>query len=209
MKKTNELAKASIPFILSMIAFSTSVLAAPAVYTVESGDSLWEIAARYEMGLSEIEAANPQIKNFDLIHPGDEITIPEASSLKSIEEEVVRLVNVERANRGLYALAINGKLSRIARRKSRNMIDEMYFSHESPTYGSPFHMMESFGLTFTAAAENIAYGQRTPAEVVKDWMDSPGHRSNILSTNVTQIGVGAAKAANGTLYWTQMFIRPL
>ena len=88
------------------------------------------------------------------------------------------------------------------------MIANGYFAHNSPTYGSPFDMMESFGLRFTAAAENIAYGQRTPAEVMNAWMNSPGHRSNILSGNVSEIGVGVAAKSNGVLYWTQMFIRP-
>lgn len=195
-------------FFVSCMLLTCSTLAAPSVYTVKPGDSLWKIAVMYEIGLSEIKAANPQIKNFDLIYPNQQINIPEASSLKSLETEVARLVNVERANRGLPALTINWELSRVARYKSQDMINKKYFSHDSPTYGSPFVMMESFGIKFTAAAENIAYGQRTPAEVMNAWMNSPGHRSNILSTNVTQIGVGAAKASNGTLYWTQMFIRP-
>lgn len=89
------------------------------------------------------------------------------------------------------------------------MINKNYFSHTSPTYGSPFNMMESFGLRFSAAGENIAMGQRTPVEVVNAWMNSPGHRSNILSPNFTQIGVGLAKNKNGICYWTQMFIKPL
>jgi uncharacterized protein YkwD len=69
-------------------------------------------------------------------------------------------------------------------------------------------MMQTFGLKFSAAAENIAYGQRTAQEVVTAWMNSPGHRANILSSSTTQIGVGAAKKSDGTLYWTQMFMKP-
>lgn len=196
--------------ILTLIIISGAVaMAAPTAYTVKPGDSLWKIAVRYEIGLSEIKAANPQIKNFDLIYPNQRINIPDATPLKSLEEEVVRLVNVERAKAGLPALTINWELSRIARYKSQDMVDKKYFSHQSPTYGSPFQMIQAFGLRFSAAAENIAYGQRTPAEVMRSWMNSPGHRSNILAGNVSQIGVGAAKASNGTLYWTQMFIRPL
>jgi len=193
---------------LLTMSFTVPALAAPATYTVKSGDSLWKIAVRYEIGLSEIKGANPQIKNFDLIYPGDKINIPEASSLKSLEDEVIRLTNIERTNRGLPALTANWELSRVARYKSQDMADKKYFSHDSPTYGSPFTMIESFGIKFTAASENIAHGQRTPAETMTAWMNSQGHRSNILATNVTQIGVGAAKASNGTLYWTQMFIRP-
>jgi len=208
LKTENKWFKICISLALASTLFCTPAMAAPSVYTVKPGDSLWKIAVTYEIGLSEIKAVNGQIKNFDLIYPGDKINIPEASSLKSFEEEVIRLVNLERANRGLPALTAHWELSRIARYKSQDMIDKKYFSHDSPTYGSPFRMIESFGIKFTAAAENIAYGQKTASDVMKSWMNSTGHRSNILSTNVTQIGVGAAKASNGTLYWTQMFIRP-
>lgn len=200
--------KRIVCLILSIILLAPAVLAAPATYTVQPGDSLWKIAVRYEIGLAELQQANPQIKDFTLIYPGQIVNIPDATPLKSFEEEVARLVNVERAKVGLPALKINWQLSRVARYKSQDMIDKKYFAHQSPTYGSPFDMIEAFGIRFTAAAENIAYGQKTPADVMKSWMNSPGHRSNILSGNVTQIGVGAAKAANGTYYWTQMFIRP-
>ena len=169
---------------------------------------MWKIAVKFEIGISELIKANPQIKNPNLIYVGQKIYIPEASSLKSYEDEVVRLVNVERAKYGLPALKSHWELARVARYKSQDMIDKNYFSHQSPTYGSPFKMMESFGLRFSAAGENIAYGQRTPQEVVNAWMNSPGHRANILSKTYTHIGVGAAKKSNGTLYWTQMFMKP-
>lgn len=178
-------------------------------YTVQRGDSLWKIAVKYQVGLSELIAANPQIKNPSLIYPGQKVNIPNAAPLSSLEQEVFRLVNAERARAGVPALTYNWQLARVARYKSQDMIDRGYFSHTSPTYGSPFKMMESFGLRFSAAAENIAMGQRTPAEVMRSWMNSAGHRANILSRNVTQIGVGAAKARNGTIYWTQMFMKPL
>ena len=77
-----------------------------------------------------------------------------------------------------------------------DMIDKKYFSHTSPTYGSPFDMMQSFGLKFSAAGENIAYGQKTAAEVMNTWMNSAGHRANILSEAYTQIGIGVAKSYN-------------
>ena len=83
------------------------------------------------------------------------------------------------------------------------MADRGYFSHTSPTYGSPFQMIRAFGLSFRTAGENIAYGQRTPQQVFQGWMNSSGHRANILSASYTQIGVGYV--ADGH-YWTQMFI---
>ncbi len=178
-------------------------------YTVISGDSLWKIAVKFEIGLAELIKANPQIVNPALIYVGQKITIPEGSPLKTIEDEVFRLVNVQRVNSGLQPLTYNWEAARVARIKSQDMIDKNYFSHYSPTYGSPFQMLESYGLRFSAAAENIAYGQRSAADVMNAWMNSPGHRANILSRSVTHIGVGVAKKANGTLYFTQMFYKPI
>ena len=83
------------------------------------------------------------------------------------------------------------------------MHDLGYFSHTSPTYGSPFDMMKSFGISYRAAGENIAKGQTTPAAVVNAWWNSAGHRQNMLNASYTQIGVGYV--ADGK-YWTQMFI---
>lgn len=192
--------------ILTML-FSSAVFA-QTTYTVQKGDTIWKIASRNQVGMSEIIAANPQIKNPDLIYPGQKITIPTVTT-SAQEEEVVRLVNQKRAKAGLPALKINWQLSRVARYKSADMANKGYFSHNSPTYGTPFQMMENFGLRFSAAGENIAYGQRTPAEVMRDWMNSPGHRSNILSGAYTEIGVGLAKNKNGVCYWTQQFMKPL
>jgi uncharacterized YkwD family protein/spore coat assembly protein SafA len=183
--------------------------AAPVTYTVQSGDSLWKIAVRFEIGVSELAKANPHIKNLNLIYPGQKLTIPEGAPLASLEQEVIRLVNAERAKNGLGALQYNWQAARVARIKSQDMISNKYFNHYSPVYGSPFKMLEDFGLKFSAAAENIAKGQRTPQEVMNSWMNSAGHRANILSRNVTQIGVGAAKDSNGTLVWTQIFIKPI
>ena len=123
---------------------------------------------------------------------------------KSYEAEVIRLVNVKRAKYGLSPLTEHLELSRAARYKSQDMSDHQYFSHTSPTYGSPFEMMEAFDITFLSAGENIACGYGTPAEVVSGWMNSPGHRDNILDPSFNQIGVGYV--AKGR-YWTQMFIR--
>lgn len=204
LKKISKCAAAMLAVLLL-----TATAAGAETYTVVPGDSMWKIAVKYETGLSELIGANPQITNPALIYPGQKITIPNAAPLSAQEQEVARLVNAERAKAGLPALAYNWEAARVARYKSQDMIDKGYFAHQSPTYGSPFQMMESFGLRFSAAAENIAKGQRTPAEVMNAWMNSPGHRANILSRSVTQIGVGAAKAKNGTLYWTQMFLKPL
>ncbi|HCC07060.1 MAG TPA: hypothetical protein DEP72_02680 [Clostridiales bacterium] len=184
------------------------VCAQALTHVVQSGDSLWKIAVKYQVGVSEIISANPQIANPALIYPGQKVNVPSIADTKALETEVVRLVNVERSKQGLILLKENWQLSRVARYKSQDMINKNYFSHTSPTYGSPFNMMESFGIKFSAAGENIAYGQNSPQAVMVAWMNSPGHRANILSPAYTQIGVGLAKKSNGTCYWTQHFIKP-
>ncbi|WP_420489863.1 CAP domain-containing protein [Neobacillus drentensis] len=124
-------------------------------------------------------------------------------SLSAYEQKVVDLTNQERAKNGLSALKVDLSLSKMARDKSQDMSTNHYFSHTSPTYGSPFEMMKKYGITYRYAGENIAMGQRTPEEVVTAWMNSEGHRKNILSPNFTSIGVGYV--ADGD-YWTQEFI---
>ncbi|MGM7635277.1 CAP domain-containing protein [Bacillus sp. Hm123] len=129
---------------------------------------------------------------------------PNTSALKAFEQQVVTLTNKERTKVGLPALQIDSQLSKVARKKSEDMLANNYFSHTSPTYGSPFDMMKQFGITYRSAGENIAKGQRTPEEVVKAWMNSPGHKANILSKDFTHIGVGYVE--NGSI-WTQQFIK--
>lgn len=178
--------------------------AAALTHTVASGDTMWKIAVKYKVGTSEIIKANPQISNPNLIYPGQKLNIPTTdSSVSDFESEVIRLVNKERAAKGLSPLTANWELSRVARYKSQDMVDNHYFSHTSPTYGTPFQMMKSFGISYKTAGENIAYGQTTPQAVVTAWMNSSGHRANILNANYKQIGVGYVKNGN---YWTQMFI---
>lgn len=188
---------------LAIALLSTGASAAVS-HTVVRGDTMWKLAVKYQVGTSEIIKANSQITNPDLIYPGQALSIPTLdSSVSAYESEVIRLTNEARKQNGLAPLSTNWELSRVARYKSQDMVDKRYFSHTSPTYGSPFDMMKSFGISYRAAGENIAYGQRTPQEVVTAWMNSPGHRANILNASFTQIGVGYVASGN---YWTQMFI---
>ncbi|MCM3760836.1 SafA/ExsA family spore coat assembly protein [Alkalihalobacillus oceani] len=179
---------------------------AATTHTVTSGDTMWKIAARYQVGVSELIGANPSISNPDLIYPGQTLRIPEVSAFLSFEDEVVRLVNQERAKHGLAALQSDWELARVARYKSEDMRDRRYFSHTSPTYGSPQEMIRNFGISYRASAENIAAGQTSAQAVFNAWMNSSGHRQNILSANYTHIGVGYAKGGSYGHYWTQMFI---
>ena len=128
-----------------------------------------------------------------------------SSSQTSFENQVLSLVNAERAKQGLAALTMNESLRNAARLKSSDMRQNNYFSHTSPTYGSPFEMLKSLGISYQAAAENIAQGYTTPEAVVKGWMNSSGHRANILNSVYTHIGIGYD--SNGH-YWTQLFSKP-
>ncbi|WP_102275438.1 SafA/ExsA family spore coat assembly protein [Cytobacillus massiliigabonensis] len=201
--------KISLTILLSVaLAFGLSIhTSASTVHTVQSGDTMWKIAVKYQIGVTEIINANTQISNPNMIYPGQKVNIPTLSAATtSVEDQVVQLVNQERAKYGLNPLKSNWELARVARYKSQDMIDRKYFDHNSPTYGTPFQMMKSFGISYRSAGENIAAGQATPKEVVQAWMNSEGHRKNILSSSFTEIGVGYVKGGSYGHYWTQMFI---
>lgn len=122
-------------------------------------------------------------------------------------QEILRLVNEERAKNGLAALTLSDKLCEIATLKAEDMAENNYFDHTSPTYGTPFDMLRQFGVSYRSAGENIAAGQRTPEEVMNGWMNSSGHRANILSESYTELGVGVAIGSRG-IYWVQLFRKP-
>lgn len=127
------------------------------------------------------------------------------TAVSSYEQKVVELVNVERQKAGLSSLSLDAAVSNVARIKSKDMADNNYFAHQSPTYGSAGDMLNKFGIKWSAWGENIASGQRTPEAVVTAWMNSAGHRANILSSNYSKIGVGYVTNSSGTPYWTQIF----
>lgn len=196
-----------IVFIFSVVLLIATLIvgaSAATTHTVVKGDTMWRLAVRYEIGLDEIKKANPHIANPALIYPGDVLNIPTIdSTVLDYEAQVVRLVNAERTARGLSPLTVDWQLARVARYKSQDMRENHYFSHTSPVYGSPFQMIKSFGISYRSAGENIAKGYKTPESVVNGWMNSPGHRANILNASFTKIGVGYVASGN---YWTQMFI---
>jgi len=197
-----------IPIKITCVAFAVSAICSGAyanvIHKVSKGDTMWKISVKYEVGLSEIIDANSHISNPALIYPGQRITVPVVDEgVTGFEGEVIRLVNEIRRQNGLGELKANWELSRVARIKSQDMKDKGYFSHNSPTYGTPFQMMKSFGISYRSAGENIAKGQRSPEAVVNAWMNSSGHRANILNSSYTEIGVGYVASGN---YWTQMFI---
>lgn len=125
------------------------------------------------------------------------------AGVSQAQARVIELTNAQRRQNGLPELKADTQLNSVAQRKSVDMMQNNYFSHTSPTYGSPFDMMRDFGVTYNTAGENIAQGQKTPEQVVDSWMKSPGHRQNILNPKFTHIGVGYEPSGH---HWTQMFI---
>ncbi|SHK12325.1 CAP domain-containing protein [Paramaledivibacter caminithermalis] len=118
---------------------------------------------------------------------------------------MLRLVNAERSKRGLEPLKVDLELCEVARNKSQDMIDNNYFSHYSPTYGSPFEMMRNFGIKYIYAGENIA-GNPSVKAAHTSLMNSEGHKKNILNSNFTHIGIGIKEGSKYGKIFTQMFV---
>ena len=123
-------------------------------------------------------------------------------SNKGFAQEVLELVNAERAKAGLPALTTNAALKAAADKRAQET--KASFSHTRPN-GSKFStVLKEYGISYRTAGENIAYGQRSPQEVVNAWMNSPGHRANILNRSFGKIGIGVYQSG-GVIYWTQLF----
>lgn len=120
--------------------------------------------------------------------------------------EVLNLVNKERNKVGLPSLKLDSQLNNLAQMKAEDMAKKGYLSHNSPTYGSAFDMMKEYGVSYKTAGENIAKGQKSSDSVMRAWMNSSGHRANILNSGYTRLGVGYATDAKGNTYWVQMFV---
>lgn len=222
-----------ILFLITVVCLSLSMSVSTfAQCTVQHGDSIWHIAQRYKIPFSKMLELNRHLRNPHLIYPQDKIEMPSNAEhgtgantdthshdddiphgeenvveyeASSEAEAVLKLVNNERAKAGLKPLSLSGKLTNIAVMKSKDMAEKGYFDHTSPTYGTPFEMLQQFGVHYKTAGENIAAGQRTPEEVMNSWMNSSGHRANILNANYTEIGIGYYKGGSYGTYWTQLF----
>ena len=127
------------------------------------------------------------------------------ASLSSDEQEVFNLINQQRQQNGLSALSINSEVQNVARIKAKDMVDKNYFSHTSPTYGSPFDMLKSFKISYNTAGENIA-GNSSNSGAVTAWMNSSGHRANILNSSFNQTGIGVVSSPKYGKIYVQMFI---
>lgn len=129
----------------------------------------------------------------------------ESTSMNSDEKEVFNLINKQRTNNGLQALKIDNEVQRVARIKAEDMVTNNYFSHQSPTYGSPFDMLRNFKISYKTAGENIA-ANSSNSGAVNAWMNSSGHKANILNSNFNYTGIGVVNSSKYGKIYVQMFI---
>lgn len=199
--------------------------------TVKKGDTMWLIAQRYNVSFAQVLEVNKKHHiNPDLIHVGDKVYLPSknvgtstnqnsnadniqqgnnassGSATSQQAQEVLQLVNAERNKMGLKSLTLSINLTSIANTKAKDMAVNNYFSHTSPTYGTPFEMLQHFGVSYRSAGENIAAGQRSATEVMNAWMNSSGHRANILNSSYTELGVGYYAGGSYGTEWVQLFV---
>lgn len=172
----------------------------PHTQRVKNGQ-YWYYTFDPEMKRPQMTLLNPRAPM--PVSPAKQQTTRGTAGINKLALQVVDLTNKERRKNGLPALTTDVSLSNVAQTKTNDMNRKKYFSHTSPTYGSPFDMMRDFGVTYQTAGENIAMGQITAQQVVTSWMNSEGHRKNILNPHFTRIGVGYTSTGN---YWSQMFI---
>ena len=127
------------------------------------------------------------------------------STLTADEQETFNLINKQRTNNGLQALKIDNEVQTVARVKAQDMVNNNYFSHNSPTYGSPFDMLKSFKVSYKTAGENIA-GNSSNSAAVTAWMNSSGHKANILNSSFNYTGIGVVKSNKYGKVYVQIFI---
>lgn len=126
-------------------------------------------------------------------------------TLSSQGSKILQLANAERAKVGAKPLKSNADLNKLATMKSQDIVENNYFSHQSPTYGSPFDMMKTYGISYMYAGENLAINSDAD-KAHNAWMNSEGHRKNLLNPDFTEIGIGLYPKGNGSYAYTQMFI---
>lgn len=219
---------------LVTIATATNAGASAHHCIVQPNESIWRIAQEYHLDFQTLKELNKHLHDdLNLIHPGDKVhthadtgtgndhnesngatgnaqpdnsvTGKEKSASETQAQAILNLVNAERSKQGLQPLQLDSALNQVATAKAKDMAENGYFSHDSPRYGSPFDMMRTFGIDYKSAGENIAAGQKTAKDVMNSWMNSNGHRANILNPNYTHLGVGYYTGGSYGVYWVQEF----
>lgn len=139
------------------------------------------------------------------IYPNSSNSNSTITAMTTDEKEVFDLINNQRTQNGLSALKLDTETLRVARIKAQDMVENNYFSHNSPTYGSPFQMLNSFKISYKTAGENIA-GNSSNSSAVTAWMNSSGHRANILNSSFNYTGIGVVKSSKYGKVYVQMFL---
>jgi len=153
----------------------------------------------------ETQQPKPQQPETQQPKPQQPETQQPSTQLSYEQSRMLELVNAERAKAGLKPLTWDADLARVANIKAKDMVDNNYFSHTSPTYGSPFEMMRSFGIQYRTAGENLA-GYSSVEGAHNGLMNSEGHRKNILNPSFTHIGIGVQKSPRYGYVFVQMFV---
>jgi len=161
------------------------------------GDYIGAVSKKY------VKAIYPSSSNSSSSNSSDSNT--QTSTMNSDEQEVFNLINKQRTNNGLKALQVDSEVQRVARIKAEDMVANNYFSHNSPTYGSPFDMLKSFKISYKTAGENIA-ANSSNSGAVNAWMNSSGHKANILNGNFNYTGIGVVSSSKYGKIFVQMFI---
>ena len=164
-------------------------------YVVQvEGDYVGAVSRKY------VKAIYPESSNAGNTQPNTQ-----TSTMNTNEREVFDLINKQRINNGLQSLKVDEEVQRVARIKAQDMVDSNYFSHNSPTYGSPFDMLKSFKVSYNTAGENIA-GNSSNSGAVDAWMNSSGHKANILNSSFNYTGIGVVNSSRYGKVFVQMFI---
>jgi len=187
---------------------------ADTVYIVKEGDTLWEIALENHINIKMVIKRNPQLKNPNMIFPGQKIYLPNGTkgsndekSLSNEENKLLTLTNSLRRDSGLPPLKSDHLLSKAAFLKSTDMMKREYISHYSPSYGNPESMLKAQNITFIHVKENIGAGHITAEEIFASWKNSSANLANILDRKATHIGIGHAKGGLHGHYWTIIIIQ--
>ncbi len=163
------------------------------------GDYIGAVSKKYVKGI--YPNSNNSIDSNNSSGSGDTTS----SSMNADEKEIFNLINKQRTNNGLTALKVDEEVQRVARIKAQDMVSNSYFSHTSPIYGSPFDMLKSFKISYKTAGENIA-GNSNNNSAVEAWMNSSGHRANILNSSFNYTGIGVVTSTRYGKIYVQMFI---
>lgn len=163
------------------------------------GDYVGVVSKKY------IKAIYPNSSGGSSSSSGNSGSSSQTSTMNSDETEVFNLINKQRASNGLSALKVNNEVQRVARIKAQDMVNNNYFSHTSPTYGSPFDMLKSFKISYNTAGENIA-GNSSNSGAVNAWMNSSGHKANILNSSFNYTGIGVVSSPKYGKVYVQMFV---